>query len=99
MSEQAYRISSEREPSRDPNSLNAFDDSRMCYWKGELGWELYIPRCGAGLLKNHTVAEHDNGTITVTPSIKMWGHNQGKKIMRHGYLIRGAWNPCEDDLR
>jgi hypothetical protein len=43
--------------------------------------------CG---LANHQVTEHENGTITVSPSIlvstdvEVW----------HGYLINGVWQSC-----
>lgn len=37
----------------------------------------------------HKVEEHDDGTITVTPSIKQeWG--DGEELW-HGYLTRGVW--------
>ncbi len=49
-------------------------------------WRLVDPRGGAGeiLPARHQVTEHDDGTITVTPSLVMpsgW----------HGYLERGVW--------
>jgi hypothetical protein len=68
------------------------DDSALCYWKDEDGlWWLYLPNCGAGVLKNHKVKEHEDGTITVQPSIKMIGHLQGTQTEIHGYLERGLW--------
>ena len=99
MDQQAYRIKGAAELYSDPNSLNVFDDTRMCYWHTDAGWELYIPSCGAGLLSKHQVVEHEDGTITVTPSIRMWGHHQHQQIMRHGYLTRGMWHGCEDDAK
>lgn len=70
------------------------DDTKMCYWKDQDldCWFLYIPRCGAGRLSNHTVEEHEDGTITVNPSILMYGHSGGNPMQRHGYLTRGVWN-------
>lgn len=39
-----------------------------------------------GVLSNHTVVEHEDGTITVSPSILVPG-DQGY----HGYLEHGVW--------
>lgn len=46
-----------------------------------------------GLLANlggHTVDEHEDGTITAWPSIRVWC---GDKEW-HGYLKRGVWTEC-----
>jgi hypothetical protein len=68
------------------------DDSRICYWKDEDGlWWIYLPKCGAGVLSKHTIQEHDDGTVTVNPSILMTGHDKGTAMQRHGYLERGKW--------
>ena len=45
-------------------------------------------RSGMGNLSAHTVVEHEDGTITVSPSILVTGH-YGKQW--HGYLERGIW--------
>jgi hypothetical protein len=67
----------------------------MRYWKDEHSqWWIYIPGCGAGVLSKHIVEEHEDGTITVTPSILMTGHNEGTQTQRHGYLTRGQWMEC-----
>lgn len=66
------------------------DDGRVCYWKGPKGrWWVYLPRAGIGQLVNHSVTEHEDGTITVSPSIGL--HRGGKGLARHGFLIRGKW--------
>ena len=47
-------------------------------------WYIRDPRGVIGALRTHTVTEHDDGTITVSPSIldpDGW----------HGYLERGVW--------
>ena len=68
------------------------DDSQVCYWKSTDGWVLYLPGCGLGRISKHTVEEHPDGTITVSPSIRMTTHRaNGEKVERHGYLTRGAW--------
>ena len=77
MSEQAKRV----------NKLSEIDMSSICYWKDTQGWWFYIPKCGIGGLGHHQVEEHEDGTITVTPSISLEGH-LGK---RHGFLTKGQW--------
>ena len=39
-------------------------------------------------LEDHDVVEHEDGTITVSPSIKI---NRGDDIIWHGYLEKGIW--------
>ena len=47
-----------------------------------------------GDLINHKVTEHEDGTITVSPSILIQtGPNMAWKW--HGYLERGVWRECE----
>lgn len=70
------------------------DSNAICYWKASDRWMLYFPRCGVGDLSLHTVTEHEDGTITVTPSILTKGHDNGKQTTVHGYLTKGVWNPC-----
>ena len=45
----------------------------------------------AGLLTEHTVTEHEDGTITVSPSIFISRIMGDKTITWHGYLERGIW--------
>lgn len=49
---------------------------------------LYIkdPNGNIGSCRTHTLAEHDDGTITVSPSILGDGY--------HGWLERGVWREC-----
>ncbi len=54
------------------------------YWKAKDGvWWAYPPKGSGGALINHTVTEHEDGTITVFPSIlnNKW----------HGFLEHGIW--------
>ena len=74
--------------------MEYLDDTRVCYWKTVLGWMLYLPGCGVGRLSAHEVEEHSDGTISVTPSVGMDGHRQGKPTQRHGYLTKGVWTEC-----
>lgn len=47
----------------------------------------------------HEVVEHADGTITVTPSIKVsrGGHGSGQpeEELWHGHLKAGVWIPCQ----
>jgi len=75
------------------------DDQVMCYWNESEIWWLYLPGCGIGNLSNHQIVEHkdENGkviSISVSPSIKVWGHDKGEKTVRHGHLKYGVWEEC-----
>jgi hypothetical protein len=74
--------------------MSALDDVQICYWHTTAGWLLYLPGCGVGRLSLHAVQEHEDGTITVTPSIDMKGHDSGQPTHKHGYLTRGVWKDC-----
>ncbi len=57
------------------------------YWRTPDGhWEIVDPAGAIGRLDNHTVTEHEDGTITVSPSIL--NPNPGGW---HGFLERGHW--------
>lgn len=49
------------------------------------------PNGSVGDLSGHEVTEHDDGTITVSPSILI---NQPPDKQWHGYLERGVWREC-----
>jgi len=54
-------------------------------------WHCWPPaEPGPGCLAKHTVVEHEDGTITVSPSILISNH----KGSWHGYLERGVWREC-----
>lgn len=53
-------------------------------------WFATTPNGLLGNLGNHTVTEHQDGTISVTPSILVSGGMQ----TWHGYLTRGVWKEC-----
>lgn len=44
-----------------------------------------------GNLSRHDVVEHDDGTITVSPSILVNSRWAGEEFSWHGYLERGIW--------
>ncbi len=61
------------------------------YWKDDKGtWWVRPPRGDVGVITTGpdgwTVTEHEDGTITVSPSILLHG-----EVSWHGYLERGVW--------
>lgn len=70
------------------------------YWRepepnGEPGWCCATPSDPilSGSLRNHTVVEHDDGTITVEPSILI---HRGTGERWHGFLRAGIWERLHD---
>jgi len=61
------------------------------YWKSSMGWVGITPNGLLGNFRAHTVVEHDDDTITVSPSILVTQSNVGTW---HGYLERGVWRAC-----
>jgi len=64
------------------------------YGKNSDGWFCKCPTFdpgfgGVGGLSNHTVIEHEDGTITVSPSILSTFGSNGQQW--HGFLERGIW--------
>ncbi len=60
-----------------------------CYGKTKDGvWMCFPPsdKVSMGSLANHEVTEHEDGTITVSPSILIEAEG-----VWHGYLERGVW--------
>jgi hypothetical protein len=55
---------------------------------GKNSWMCVTPNGHMGNLSAHTVVEHEDGTITVSPSIKV-SDNTGE--LWHGFLERGIW--------
>jgi hypothetical protein len=69
-------------------------------WRGPAGsygpsgdtWHVKAPDGSLGNLRNHDVEEHEDGTITVSPSILITTHRGGQDVeLWHGYLERGVW--------
>jgi hypothetical protein len=58
-------------------------------------WYCCAPSGSEGLfgdLRLHTVVEHEDGMITVTPSILITVREKGVDVQKwHGYLTRGEW--------
>lgn len=55
----------------------------------EPSWHCVTPNGRLGNLRGHQVTEHDDGTITVQPSILV--QRPGTDDGWHGYLERGVW--------
>ena len=61
------------------------------YWKAPDGvWRAVTPSGMYGDLNQHEVTEHDDGTITVSPSILVSTPGQSEHNW-HGFLERGVW--------
>ena len=54
-------------------------------------WYAETPNGHGACLARHNVTEHEDGTITVSPSILV-SNNDGE--LWHGYLTRGEWKEC-----
>lgn len=62
--------------------------------QGEV-WYAKTPNGHQGNLALHDVTEHDDGTITVNPSILVSTRRKGVDVeLWHGYLKAGVWEPC-----
>lgn len=68
------------------------DETHAGWRPGDYGridgvWHVRPPKGDVGVLEAHTVMEHEDGTITVSPSILLEG-------VWHGFLERGVWREC-----
>lgn len=61
------------------------------YWKLNDIWYCITPNNLFGNLSGHKVVEHEDGTITVSPSIFV---NMGRNPNWHGFLEHGIWRSC-----
>lgn len=74
-----------------------FESGDYGKWKDE--WYCLPPKCGIGFnaphgnITAHDITEHDDGTITVSPSILITTYD-GKRW--HGYLKKGVWQRLSD---
>lgn len=58
---------------------------------GEDVWFCRTPNGHLGTLSRHTVVEHEDSTITVSPSILV---SDGTGELWHGFLENGIWREC-----
>lgn len=83
-----------------PNADGTFQLERGDYMWHKDRWFARVPdgRTGhmdLGDLSAHKVVEHEDKTITVSPSILHHGHDaDGNAIRWHGFLERGVWREC-----
>lgn len=73
---------------KEPHELAVGEYSR---WDAHAGnWYARCPDGAIANLSRHEVTEHEDGTITVSPSILVTsGHRSW-----HGWLERGTWRTC-----
>jgi len=66
------------------------------YWRLNGTWFAITPNGHLGNLSRHSVTEHEDGTITVSPSIlvSMSITNGPDRELWHGFLERGVWRRC-----
>ena len=57
---------------------------------GERLWMVRTPNGHLGNLAAHDVTEHEDGTITVSPSILVSNPQEGE--LYHGFLVKGEWS-------
>jgi hypothetical protein len=57
-------------------------------WTGRRELWFRDPNGDAGRVTSHTVTEHEDGTVSVSPSIA-----PNEATTYHGYLTRGVWEP------
>lgn len=55
-------------------------------------WYAHTPNDHGANLSHHDVVEHEDGTISVTPSILV--SNTHDDQLWHGYLTHGVWHEC-----
>jgi hypothetical protein len=71
------------------------ENGELVFAEGDYGfdprvdhWVVRPPGRHAGGIPDHEVTEHEDGTITVRPSILL---DDGSPQSWHGYLERGVW--------
>jgi hypothetical protein len=73
------------------------------YYKHTSGeWHACTPNDHLANLARHQVVEHEDGTITVSPSIAVGKHlnSEGRLVppyLYHGFLEKGVWRSAGDD--
>lgn len=74
-----------------PNEHGGFAVAPGTYWREKDGvWWMCTPTGFAGKLTGHTVEEHEDGTITVNPSI-LTPVPEDSSLYYHGWLKHGEW--------
>jgi hypothetical protein len=74
-----------------------FSEEELQQWWTKPYWMGCTPNGHAGVLSAHQITEHDDGTITVSPSILIRSspdHGKTWVELWHGWLERGVWRSC-----
>lgn len=66
-----------------------FTEEEKGQWWNKPYWVCCSPNGHGGSLANHDITEHEDGTITVSPSILI-RDSKGNELW-HGFLERGVW--------
>lgn len=93
---QGRRVADETEPHEyEPGDYGRWGDTWYCRTPYPAPENDYGPIL-SGSLGNHEVVEHEDGTITVSPSILTWTEWGPERTRHewHGYLERGVWREC-----
>lgn len=71
-----------------PNNTKHRDSRPGDYWWSEVAsaWMCVVPNGMLGSLRGHVITEHEDRTITASPSILVTGERT-----YHGFLERGMW--------
>lgn len=83
-------------PVKNADGSELTEDQRAQWWNKPY-WMACSPNGHVGNLVNHQVTEHEDGTITVSPSIRIYlpkTEERPEKELWHGYLERGVWRSC-----
>lgn len=78
----------------DDTALSSADAGGYCRRSGDGVWECVTPNGRVGGLDDHEVVEHEDGTITVSPSILVDPETIGGVSLPgwHGFLKYGVWS-------
>jgi hypothetical protein len=61
-------------------------------WRDRMNrWQVCSPTGDQGAIETHTVTEHEDGTVTMRPSLD-W--SQRRPGGWHGWLTAGEWTSC-----
>ncbi len=83
-------------PTDIPDGPHVLKPGEYGKWAHDGNWYLCCPSHNDLLanLARHTITEHDDSTITVSPSILCEGGPASAGISWHGYLERGVCREC-----
>lgn len=77
----------------DPKRMHDGSEIRIEAFRASY-WQYRCPNGHGGCLdpKIHTITEHEDGSITVSPSIRITDSED--REMWHGFLEHGVWRSC-----